>query len=132
MIEISHPCFCLATSDMHWEEKCRVKYYEEYGTTEHVIFYDDDRLCGIFWLTYFSKDIVDECNWGEIMNNLPCECQKMPDGYMLKVYNDCFKPDWDKEDAILNILGRKYIADIKTYYKERNLIPADERFLHWY
>lgn len=127
LIEISQPIFCLVTSDLHWETRCIVKYRGKKSTIEHVIFHDDERFCGIFWRTYFSKSIVDECNWGETMNNLPCECQKMPDGYMLKVYDDCFKPDWEKEEAIINILGRKYISDVKTYYKERNLIPADEQ-----
>jgi hypothetical protein len=125
MIDITKPFFCLATSDLHWDERCIVKYFEVGGDIQHVIFSKDERFCGIFWRTYFSKIIVDECHWGEIMNNLPCECQKMPDGYMLKVYDDCFNPDWDKEEAIINILGRKYIADVKTYYQEHNLIPVD-------
>jgi len=124
MIDITKPSFCLATSDVHWDARSIVKYYAEYGTKQHVIFSYDERFCGIFWRTYFSRDIVAECNWGEIMDNLPCECQKMSDGYMIKAYDNCFDPDWEKEDAIIDVLGRQYIADIKTYYEEHNLIPA--------
>jgi hypothetical protein len=127
MIEITHPCFCFATSDTHWDARCRVKYVHVQGTTEHHIKLNDKRLCGVFWRTYFSNDLVKECKWQEKINNLPCECDSLTEGFLLKIYEDCFSPDWEKEDAVINHLGREYIADIKTFYKENNLIPVEEK-----
>ena len=63
----------------------------------------------------------------EKINNLPGECDSLPDGFLLKIYGDCFSPDWEKEDDVINHLGREYIADIKTFYKENNLIPLEEK-----
>ena len=127
IIEITHPCFCFATSDTHWDARCRVKYVHVQGTKEHHINFNDKRLCGVFWRTYFSNDLIKECKWQEKINNLPCECDSLPEGFLLKIYGDCFSPDWEKEDAVINHLGREYIADIKTFYKENNLIPVEEK-----
>ena len=127
MIEITHPCFCFATSDTHWDARCRVKYVHDWGITEHHINLNDKRLCGVFWRTYFSNNLVKECKWQEKINNLPCECDSLTEGFLLKIYGDCFSPDWEKEDAVINHLGREYIADIKTFYKENNLIPVEEK-----
>ena len=127
MIEITHPCFCFATSETHWYARCRVKYVHVQGTKEHHIKLNDKRLCGVFWRTYFSNDLVKECKWQEKINNLPCEYEQLPEGFLLKIYGDCFSPDWEKEDAVINHLGREYIADIKTFYKENNLIPVEEK-----
>ena len=71
--------------------------------------------------------IVQEYKWQEKINNLPGECDSLPEGFLLKIYGDCFSPDWEKEDAVINHLGREYIADIKTFYKENNLIPVEEK-----
>ena len=41
MIEITHPCFCFATSDTHWYARCIVKYVHVQGTKEHHIKLND-------------------------------------------------------------------------------------------
>ena len=33
--------------------------------------------------------IVQEYKWQEKINNLPGECDSLPEGFLLKIYGDC-------------------------------------------
>lgn len=137
MIEMTHPFWAYISSDIHWLDRTLVKYEDTSSLSGKKMIYQhhicrppSQRLYGIFWRTYLSKTLVDECQWTEKIKNVPCQHQCLSDGYLLKVYENCFDNDWDKEEQIINYLGREYIADIKTYYRENKLQPIDEQF-HW-
>jgi hypothetical protein len=132
LLEHFEPAYGLVSTYEHNKDKHFVKFKNlQGGTTEHFVghdvltqrpgLYQKQTFPGIYWLTYFSNEMVNRIGRDKFDDMPTAQVCRHSNGMLIQAYEKCFKIDKDSEDIIASHLGKDLFFDKEKYIRQNAL-----------